>query len=125
MHSAYVTALLVGLAGPALAQGTAPDAGAPKPPVAAPATTFEVYGPGNLSCASYLTDRSSRINADGWLLGFWTGLNIGNASGSQVGKTLNGRGIVDQIAAVCRVRPAEPLYKSAQQVFSELKSDGR
>ena len=74
---------------------------------------------------TYLTDRSRRINADGWILGFWTGLNSGNASGSQVGKSLDGHGIVDEIAAVCRVRPAQPLDTSAQQVFSELEADGR
>ena len=87
--------------------------------------TFEVYGPGNLSCATYLNDRSSRINADGWILGFWTGLDIDNESGSQVGKSTTGHGIVDQVAEVCRVRPAEPLYRSVQQVFAELKADGR
>ena len=93
-------------------------------PARAQAPGLQVYGPGNVSCATYLADRSLRINADGWILGFWTGMNFLNEANHTVGKSTEPRGIVAEVTNVCRAQPTIPLYKTEKQVYDQWKSDG-
>ena len=90
----------------------------------APSTAMTIYGPGTVSCATYLQDRSLRINADGWILGFWTGMNEEDDTTHQVGKTTDARGIVAQVAQICRAQPVQPLYKTVRDIYKQMKSDG-
>ena len=90
----------------------------------APSTAMSIYGAGTVSCATYLQDRTLRINADGWILGFWTGMNEENETSHQVGKTTDARGIVAQVAQVCRSQPVVPLYKTVRDIYKQMKSDG-
>ncbi len=87
-------------------------------------TSLQVYGPGTSSCATYLQDRSLRINADGWILGYWTGMNFEDEGNHLVGKTTDSRGIVGAVAQVCHANPALPLYKAERQVYQEMKDKG-
>lgn len=105
--AAFVVGLLVA-SGPAYAQST----------------SMQVYGPGTMSCASYLQDRSMRINADGWILGFWTGSNrVGAEHG--VGHSTDSRGIVGEVALLCRGQPSVSLFETLKQVFDKMKAEGR
>ena len=90
----------------------------------AQSSAMQVYGPGTISCATYLQDRSMRINADGWILGFWTGSNrVGTDHG--VGHSTDSRGIVGEVARVCRDQPSVSLFETLKQVFDKMKADGR
>ncbi len=93
-------------------------------PAWAQSSAMQVYGPGTMSCASYLQDRSMRINADGWILGFWTGSNRAGAE-HDVGHSSDSRGIVGEVARVCRGQPSVSLFETLKQVFDKMKADGR
>lgn len=108
MKRAALTLAVVLAATPALAQGT----------------DMQVYGPGTVSCATYLQDRSLRINADGWILGFWTGSNRASAEHG-VGHSTDSRGIVGEVARVCRNQPSVSLFDTEKQVFDRMKAEGR
>ena len=87
-------------------------------------TALQVYGPGTSSCATYLQDRSLRINADGWILGYWTGMNFEDEANHLVGKTTDSRGIVGAVAQACRTEPATPLYKAVRELYQGMKEKG-
>ena len=93
-------------------------------PVWAQSNNMQVYGPGSVSCATYLQDRSLRINADGWILGFWTGSNNAGEAHT-VGHSTDSRGIVGEVGRVCRLQPSMSLFETEKQVFEKMKSDGR
>jgi hypothetical protein len=85
---------------------------------------MQVYGPGSANYATYLQARSLRINADGWILGFWTGSN--NAGEARtVGHSSNGRDIVGEVGRVCRLQPSVSLFEAEKQVFEKMKNEGR
>ena len=107
-RAALFTGLAMLASGPALAQSSA----------------MQVYGPGTSSCATYLQDRSLRINADGWILGMWTGMNR-SAEDHGVGHTSDPRGIVGEIGRVCRGQPSVSLFETTKQVYDKMKADGR
>ena len=85
---------------------------------------IQVYGPGSASCATYLQDRSLRINADGWILGYWTGMNFEDEANHLVGKSTDSRGIVGAVAQACRSEPATPLYKAVRDIYNSMKEKG-
>lgn len=87
-------------------------------------SALQVYGPGTASCATYLQDRSLRINADGWILGYWTGMNFEDEANHLVGKTTDSRGIVGAVAQACKGAPATPLYKAVRQMYQDMKDKG-
>ena len=91
---------------------------------AAQSTEMNVYGPGTISCATYLQDRSIRINADGWILGFWTGSNR-TAQEHGVGKSTDSRGIVGEVALACRNHPSVSLFQTEKEVYDRMKGEGR
>lgn len=86
---------------------------------------LQVYGPGSASCATYLGDRSLRINADGWILGFWTGFNFANEANHLVGITSDSRGIVGEVARICRSQPSVPLYMTVKSVYQTMAAEKR
>ncbi len=93
-------------------------------PAWAQSNTMQIYGPGTASCATYLQDRTLRINADGWILGFWTGNN--NAGDPHtVGHSTDSRGIVGEVARICRTQPSVSLFETEKQVFQQMKGEGR
>ena len=93
-------------------------------PALAQSAEMQVYGPGTISCGTYLNDRSIRINADGWILGFWTGSNrIGE--NHTVGKSTDSRGIVGEVARTCRDQPSKSIFEIEKQVFDRLKMEDR
>ncbi len=93
-------------------------------PAWAQSNGMQVYGPGGASCATYLQDRTLRINADGWILGFWTGSNNAGETHT-VGHSTDSRGIVGEVARVCHTQPSVSLFETEKQVFEKMKSDGR
>ena len=86
---------------------------------------MQVYGPGSISCATYLNDRSIRINADGWILGFWTGSNRANPDTHGVGHTTDSRGIVGEVALACRNRPSTSVFTVEKEVYDRMKGENR
>lgn len=87
-------------------------------------STVQVYGPGISSCATYLRDKTLKVNADGWILGYWTGMNFEDEANHLVGKSTDSRGIVGAVVQACRAAPAMPLYRVARQVYQEMKEKG-
>ena len=96
----------------------------PSPAWAQSGTAMQVYGPGTASCATYLQDRSLRINADGWILGFWTGSNR-TAEDHSVGQSTDSRGIVGEVARRCRDQPSASLFQTSKEVYDKLKAEHR
>ncbi len=123
MRVALGVALTVVWLGSAAAQGRKDDDPGPSAP--AISTEMQIYGPGTISCATYLNDRSLRINADGWILGFWTGMNRSNPDNHQVGKATDSRGLVGEVALSCRSHPATRLFDMERQLYDRMKADGQ
>lgn len=127
MMQFWLAAVLVACVGSAHAQGKKDPADAPASdaPAPAPSTAMQVYGPGTISCGTYLNDRSIRINADGWVLGFWTGSNRTNPTSHTVGQSTDSRGIVGEVALACRGRPSTTLFQTVKEVYDRMKSESR
>ena len=91
--------------------------------IASPVAAQEVAisGPGTASCATYTQDRSLRINADGWILGFFTGMNTKNDN-HMVGRASDARGIVAEVAKLCRDQPALTLFSASKRTYDRLAS---
>ncbi len=66
-----------------------------------------------------------RINADGWLLGFWTGSNRKNPATHSVGQSTDSRGIVGEVALACRGKPSTTLFDTAKLVYDRMAAENR
>lgn len=112
MRTLLMAAALAVVVQPGFAQGVKPG------------SEMQVYGPGTASCATYLNDRSLRFNADGWILGFWTGSNrVSDNHG--VGSSTDSRGIVGEVALACRNHPSVSLFQTEKEVYDRMKGEGR
>ena len=110
-------ALVLALTLPATAQdyriSTAPEGSAlAQPPQAL------IAGIGRMSCAHWLSQ--SFNEGEGWILGFWSGLNFANAR--TVGQHTDGEGIIAEVRKVCATQPSMTLVKATFTASSEMAS---
>src|SRR5215472_16898968 len=72
-----------------------------------------ITGIGRMSCAHWL---SQSVNeCEGWILGFWSGLNYANAR--TVGQHTDGEGIITEVREACATRVGATFT-----VYSEMAS---
>ena len=111
------SALLLTLTLPAAAQdyriSIAPDA----PALAQPQQAL-IAGIGRMSCAHWLSE--SFNEGEGWILGFWSGLNLANAQ--TVGQHTDGEGIIAEVRKVCTARASMTLAGATFAAYSEMAS---
>jgi hypothetical protein len=77
-----------------------------------------ITGIGRMSCAHWL---SQSVNeGEGWILGFWSGLNYANAR--TVGQHTDGEGMIAEVRKVCASRPSMTLAGATFTAYSEMAS---
>ena len=79
-----------------------------------------ITGPGNASCATWTTESRKEANTVGWILGFWTGMNVLNNVNHAVGEKTDGRGVIEEVRLACTRRPSEKLWVAAQDVYLDM-----
>lgn len=84
-----------------------------------------VMGMGRSSCATWLADASSEAEGNVWLLGFWTGSNVGNSKAGTVGHSTDARGILGSVKKKCLEDPAATVFSVASDLFDQFQRDGR
>jgi hypothetical protein len=86
-----------------------------------------ILGIGLRSCAHWLCN-TSIYEGEVWILGFWTGLNVANASlagqgfvgHGSVGHGTDAQGIFAEVRKVCAARPSMTLSSAVFTVYSEM-----
>jgi hypothetical protein len=71
-----------------------------------------------MSCSHWLSQ--SFNEGEGWILGFWSGLNFANAR--TVGQHTDGEGIIAEVRKVCAARPSMALLNATFTSYSEMAS---
>ena len=77
-----------------------------------------VAGIGRMSCAHWLSQ--SFNEGEGWILGFWSGLNVANAR--TIGQHTDGEGIIAEVRKVCATQPSKTLVTATFTAYSEMAS---
>jgi hypothetical protein len=77
-----------------------------------------ITGIGRMSCAYWLSEPVNE--GEGWMLGFWSGLNYANAR--TVGQHTDGEGIITEVRKVCATRPSMTLAGATFAVYSQMAS---
>ena len=77
-----------------------------------------IAGIGRMSCVHWLSQ--SFNEGEGWILGFWSGLNLANAR--TVGQHTDGEGIITEVRKVCATRPSRTLANATFTAYSEMAS---
>ena len=75
-----------------------------------------ITGIGRMSCAYWLSEPVNE--GEGWILGFWSGLNYANAR--TVGQHIDGEGIITEVRKVCATRPSMTLAGATLTAYSEM-----
>jgi hypothetical protein len=76
-----------------------------------------ITGIGRMSCAYWLSEPVNE--GEGWILGFWSGLNYANAR--TVGQHTDGEGIITEVRKGCATRPSMTLAGATFTVYSEMQ----
>ena len=77
-----------------------------------------IAGIGRMSCVHWLSQ--SFNEGEGWILGFWSGLNLANAR--TVGEHTDGEGIITEVRKASAMRPSMTLVGATFTVYSETAS---
>jgi len=84
-----------------------------------------VYGQGRLSCASWTGNPMTETDTHGWILGYWTGLNMYNSTNHVVGASTDSQGIVGEVRRVCLAQPSKRLFRAISDVYERLMAEGQ
>ena len=84
-----------------------------------------VFGTGQASCATWLSNPSMEQRGIDWLLGAWSGLNFMNEKHHLVGSHTDELGIIGEVKAFCTAHPSEILYSAVAQTYVRLETAGR
>jgi hypothetical protein len=74
-----------------------------------------------LSCSEAWTPTAAQKSQD-WLLGFWTGLNLGTRQDIAGGTSASG--FVGRVRRHCDAEPTDHLVNAAMRAFLELERAG-
>jgi hypothetical protein len=90
--------------------------------VADPAKAEDVntlsFGSGPASCATFLQG-PYRASGEGWILGFWSGLNLAGPN-HQVGQGTDGHAIVAEVERICDRNPSISLQSAVTQHYNAV-----
>ena len=89
-------------------------------PLAAESTRVSVHmtGIGSLSCAHWRSTQATR--SEGWIFGFWTGLNYVAAATEQAQSNVADTAMVAQVEKICAKVPSEILASAAWTAYLDL-----
>ena len=87
--------------------------------------TIEIFGIGMASCAAWASDPKETTEGVGWILGFWSGLNIQNTEHPKVGSSTDGAGIVGEVRRQCEREPSVNLITAVKWAYDKLEKAGR
>jgi hypothetical protein len=93
-------------------------------PISAVAETATVWGIGNDSCAA-AESLSRGIEADAWVLGYFSSANIVNAQDHNVGSGTDALGIWGEVKLECGANPSELFVAATGKVYEKLEQEGR
>ena len=96
----------------------------PLPAMAQGEGRFNAFGIGTASCATWSHEPLIDAAVEGWILGYWTGLNVGGRT-NRVGQSTDAKGIVGEVQRECSQRPSIPLWQAAYNVYARLLREGR
>ena len=80
---------------------------------------------GTQSCAAWLSTPTSETEGRWWIVGFWSGRNMQNASNGRVGSSTDSEGIIGEIKRVCEMEPSLLLINAAGRVYVEMDRERR
>ena len=84
-----------------------------------------VLGAGTKSCGYWLSNPSNKFEGEVWILGFWSGINVGSPMTRMVGKTTDAQGILAGVEKVCDDDPAQELITAVISLHHELAQQDR
>jgi hypothetical protein len=73
--------------------------------VAAPTNTF-IFGIGRKSCANWLSNTEGESEGQTWILGYWSGANIFDASSHFAGANSDAYAIWREVKKICLSEPS-------------------
>ena len=82
-----------------------------------------MFGLGRTSCANWVPEREAE--AEGWIFGFWSGINLASRTRRDVGSGTDGQGIIAEIKQVCRKDPSLPISDAITVIYNKLYLAGR
>jgi hypothetical protein len=83
------------------------------------------YGDGNtpMSCAAGFLEPPSQTRVGGWILGYWSGLNVGQHA--QVGHTMDTPALYAEVKLDCDKSPSTDLIDAVYHTWARMKALGR
>ena len=92
-------------------------------------TNLLTFGIGQSSCAKWLSTPALEIEGNDWILGFWTGVNVGTffAGGGRgnIGHSTDAFGIIGEVKKLCLNSPSQLVSTTASVVFHEFVKAGK
>ena len=83
----------------------------------------QVFGQGNISCASWLQNSVMEAAGDDWVQGFWSGANA--ALQAQTGHSTDGVGVLGEVKLECEAHPSEQLFDAAVTLYVRFRGQGK
>jgi hypothetical protein len=78
---------------------------------------------GNESCASWQAASPNEIQGEIWILGYWSGRNVGERA--MVGASTDAAGIWAEVKNYCAQQPSASLFEAAGASYNRLKAEHR
>lgn len=80
-----------------------------------------VFGLGAESCAAWMGGSGvKKVLTENWILGFWSGVNVGNPVSRDVGSGTDSAGIVGEVRLYCTKHPSVLVARAAAEVYIQL-----
>lgn len=83
------------------------------------------FGIGASSCATVLSQRQREAEAQIWIMGAWSALNITNSKKRTVGRYSDGAAVMQAIKATCQRDPGLQLAAAVVYVYKDFERLGR
>jgi hypothetical protein len=86
--------------------------------------TYQV-GIGVSSCGTAFKNLEFEAVAEGWILGFWTGVNLLNEQDHLVGTGFDGNSIAGEVKKLCADEPSQSLSHATVKAYQKMASKRR
>lgn len=75
------------------------------------------FGYGAITCGLSLNTKNSQTGYEGWIMGYWSGLNDGVDKAGRIGASTENNIIIDEVRQECRAFPPHSLRDATLAVF--------
>ena len=86
--------------------------------------TYFSFGVGTTSCAKWLSSPDHQAEGDGWVGGFWSGLNANNFHNHFVGAHSDAYAIWGEVRKICLGEPSTTLAEASFRVYELFEQRG-